>query len=144
MPAVGSCGQLLPLRTDLRTALSASACSLCEGPGTCLSNWHARPTQCCHSSLPMRSPALHPSLSSQLIGSTAVGVVRAFQRDLRRRSAGRRSTMKTVGGVTHRLRWADRNAPGFRMRCECGWVDRRIHANQMGAEMAGRKHVQRS
>jgi len=89
-------------------------------------------------------PAFTRSVPGPQIGLAGMGIVRAFQRDLRRRSAGRRTTMKTVGGVTHRLRWADRNAPGFRMRCACGWVDRRTHANQMGAEMAGRKHVQRA
>jgi hypothetical protein len=32
-----------------------------------------------------------------------------------------RPVLATVGGVTHRLYWADRYA-GFRMRCSCGWL----------------------
>lgn len=49
--------------------------------------------------------------------------------------------MGTVGGVTHRLRWADRNA-GWRMRCSCGWIDARVRWSERKAIAAGNQHVQ--
>jgi len=46
---------------------------------------HGRPTQCCHPSPSRRSHAFHPSVSPRPIRSTAVGIVRVFQRDPRQR-----------------------------------------------------------
>lgn len=46
----------------------------------------------------------------------------------------------TVGGITHRLVWNDRNA-GFRFRCSCGWVDPKLRWTENNAIQAGNSHV---
>jgi len=48
--------------------------------------------------------------------------------------------MATVGGVTHRLTWADRNA-GWRQKCSCGWIDSKIHWTERNALLEGNRHV---
>ena len=49
-------------------------------------------------------------------------------------------TMATVGGVTHRLIWADRNA-GWRYRCTCGWIDPEMRWTESHALYEGNRHV---
>lgn len=51
--------------------------------------------------------------------------------------------MATRGGVTHRLRWLDRNA-GFRMGCSCGWADAKVRWTQNSAVLEGNRHVRRA
>ena len=48
--------------------------------------------------------------------------------------------MTTVGGVTHRLIWADRNA-GWRFRCTCGWIDPSVRWTEKSALYEGNRHV---
>lgn len=51
-----------------------------------------------------------------------------------------KQAMATVGGVTHRLRWADRNA-GWRFRCSCGWIDPKVRWTERNAINAGNAHI---
>src|ERR1022692_2188940 len=51
-----------------------------------------------------------------------------------------KAAMSTIGGVTHRLRWVDRNA-GWRMACSCGWDDQSRRWTQDNAVRAGNQHV---
>lgn len=51
-----------------------------------------------------------------------------------------KQAMTTVGGITHRLRWADRNA-GWRFRCSCGWIDPKMRLTERNAITAGNRHV---
>jgi hypothetical protein len=46
----------------------------------------------------------------------------------------------TAGGITHRLRWADRNS-GWRMRCSCGWLDPKVRWTESGAIAEGNRHA---
>jgi hypothetical protein len=46
----------------------------------------------------------------------------------------------TVGGVTHRLTWADRNA-GWRLRCSCGWIDTKLRWTENNAVGEGNRHA---
>jgi hypothetical protein len=48
--------------------------------------------------------------------------------------------VRTVGGKTHRITWADRHA-GYRMKCSCGWIDPKNHWGERGAIEAGNRHV---
>lgn len=48
--------------------------------------------------------------------------------------------MATVGGVTHRLRWLDRNV-GWRMGCSCGWADTKSRLSERRAVEAGNRHI---
>jgi hypothetical protein len=48
--------------------------------------------------------------------------------------------MATVGGVTHRLIWADRNA-GWRFRCSCGWIDSNVRWTERSAIYEGNRHI---
>lgn len=48
--------------------------------------------------------------------------------------------MATVGGKTHRLIWADRNA-GWRFRCTCGWIDPKVRWTERNAINVGNAHV---
>lgn len=48
--------------------------------------------------------------------------------------------MATVGGVTHRLSWANRNA-GWRYRCSCGWLDPKVRWTENNAIREGNRHV---
>jgi hypothetical protein len=48
--------------------------------------------------------------------------------------------MATVGGKTHRLVWADRNA-GWRFRCTCGWIDPKVRWTERNAINAGNGHI---
>jgi hypothetical protein len=52
----------------------------------------------------------------------------------------RKPAMTTVGGLTHRLIWADRNA-GWRYRCSCGWIDAKIRWTENNATYEGNRHV---
>jgi hypothetical protein len=51
-----------------------------------------------------------------------------------------KAAMSTIAGVTHRLRWVDRNA-GWRMACSCGWVDHSRRWTQDNAVRAGNQHI---
>lgn len=46
----------------------------------------------------------------------------------------------TVGGVTHKLIWADRNS-GWRYRCTCGWIDPKLRWTEKNAIFEGNRHV---
>ena len=51
-----------------------------------------------------------------------------------------RQAMATVNGVTHRLKWLDRNS-GWRMGCSCGWADPKLRGSQSSAINAGNAHI---
>lgn len=46
----------------------------------------------------------------------------------------------TADGITHRLKWLDRNS-GYRMGCSCGWVDPSLRWTQNNAVLEGNRHV---
>lgn len=69
-----------------------------------------------------------------------MGFIRWYLKSTFKPAPKPKRVVTTVGGVTHRLTWADRNA-GWRLRCSCGWIDPKLRWTEGNALREGNGHA---